>query len=79
MIFLKSIASVHWKYVKAGMSKGCIIGPGRGEIDNFTGISSPYEEPENADLVVNTSLLDLDQCVEKVIELLESRGVIASS
>ncbi|MCY3768043.1 MAG: adenylyl-sulfate kinase [Gammaproteobacteria bacterium] len=50
----------------------------KGEISNFTGISSPYEEPENADLTVNTSMLNLDQCVEKVIGLLESRGVISS-
>lgn len=48
----------------------------KGEIADFTGISSPYEEPEHADLIVNTSELNLEKCVGKVIELLESRGII---
>ncbi len=47
-----------------------------GEIKNFTGISSPYEEPENPELVVNTGALDLDECVASVIGLLRERGVI---
>lgn len=51
----------------------------KGEIPEFTGISSPYEEPENADLVVKTSELDIDSSVEKVITLLESRGLVPST
>jgi adenylylsulfate kinase len=47
-----------------------------GEIKNFTGISSPYEEPENPELVVNTGALELDECVASVIGLLRERGVI---
>lgn len=45
-----------------------------GEIKEFTGISSPYEEPDNAELVVNTGELPLEECVDLVIEFLESRG-----
>ena len=48
----------------------------KGEIVNFTGISSPYEEPQNADLVVDTDKLSLDACVDKVIQLLRSRCMI---
>ncbi len=48
----------------------------KGEIANFTGISSPYEEPENADLVINTAENDIGQCVETIIKLLESRVII---
>lgn len=47
-----------------------------GEIKNFTGISSPYEEPENPELVVDTGSLSLDESVLKVIGLLQERGVI---
>lgn len=47
-----------------------------GEIKNFTGISSPYEEPEDPELVVDTSSLSLDESVAKVIGLLQERGVI---
>jgi adenylylsulfate kinase len=50
-----------------------------GEIKNFTGISSPYEEPEDPELIVDTGSLSLDDCVAKVIELLRERGVIGPS
>jgi len=40
----------------------------RGEISNFTGISSRYEEPENPDVVVNTEGKTLDECVDIVLE-----------
>ncbi|MCP4875503.1 MAG: adenylyl-sulfate kinase, partial [Gammaproteobacteria bacterium] len=36
-----------------------------GEIPDFTGISSPYEEPESAELVVDTES-QLDACTEEV-------------
>jgi len=47
-----------------------------GEIKDFTGISSPYEEPENPELVVDTGVLSLEDAVTKVVELLRERGVI---
>jgi len=50
-----------------------------GEIKNFTGISSPYEEPEDPELVIDTGTLSLDECVAKVVGLLRERGVIGQS
>jgi len=47
-----------------------------GEIQNFTGISSPYEEPEDPELVVDTGTQSLDVCVEQVIGLLRERNVL---
>lgn len=47
-----------------------------GEIENFTGISSPYEAPESAELVIDTGTEPLDSCVERVVALLRERGVI---
>lgn len=41
-----------------------------GEIGQFTGISSPYEAPDNAELVVETSNHTLDDCVHQVISSL---------
>lgn len=40
----------------------------QGKIKNYTGISAPYEEPENPDLVLETHKCSLDQCVEKVVD-----------
>lgn len=42
-----------------------------GEIEEFTGISSPYEAPENPELSLDTSILSIDQCVDSIIELLK--------
>ena len=46
-----------------------------GEVKDFTGISSPYEPPERADLIVNTGTDSLEQCANQVLKLLEKRGV----
>ena len=48
-----------------------------GEIKEFTGISSPYEEPEDPDLVLRTSEKSLEECTEAVINLLVKRKAIA--
>ncbi|MDR8393510.1 adenylyl-sulfate kinase [Aliifodinibius sp. S!AR15-10] len=44
-----------------------------GEIDNFTGISDPYEEPENPELNIDTTDITVDEAVQQVIDYLESR------
>lgn len=48
-----------------------------GEIKDFTGISSPYEEPEAPELVVDTGSQSLEACVDRVLAMLKERGVIA--
>ena len=50
-----------------------------GEIPEFTGISAPYEAPESPELVLETAKHDLDACVQRVLEHLQSRGWIAGS
>lgn len=44
-----------------------------GEIKDFTGISSPYEEPVNPEIVVDTSKETVDQAVDKILEYLKKR------
>lgn len=48
-----------------------------GEIKEFTGISSPYEPPFNPELKVDTTA-SVDECVDKVLELLVSRSFVDS-
>jgi len=50
-----------------------------GKIKNFTGISAPYEEPINPEIAVDTGSQSLEACVDEIIELLESRGIINPS
>lgn len=41
-----------------------------GKLTDFTGITSPYEIPENPDIVVDTSQNDIEQCVDIILEKL---------
>ncbi len=47
-----------------------------GEIKEFTGISSPYEAPENPELVLHTDQSSVEECVQKVMHLLQQRCII---
>jgi len=47
-----------------------------GEIKEFTGVSAPYEEPLNPEIILNANILTIDEEVEKVIEYLKDRKVI---
>jgi adenylylsulfate kinase len=40
----------------------------KGEIRNFTGIDDPYEPPDNADLVIDTTALTLEDSIRRVME-----------
>lgn len=50
-----------------------------GIIPEFTGISSPYEAPENPELTVRTGVEALDACVEQVLEEMKHRGIIKNT
>ncbi len=47
----------------------------KGEIKDFTGISSPYEAPENAELTIDTGEASLEESVEKAIDTLKKRNI----
>lgn len=48
--------------------KGLYKAARAGKIFDFTGISSPYEEPENPDITVNTAEKTVEECVDLVLE-----------
>lgn len=55
-----------------GMYKKAI----RGEIKEFTGISDPYEEPVNPELVLETDRETLDESARKVLDYLKKSGYL---
>ncbi|HZT19566.1 MAG TPA: adenylyl-sulfate kinase, partial [Dongiaceae bacterium] len=68
----------HEIYVKADVPtcesrdpKGLYKRARRGEIPEFTGISAPYEEPEAAELVVDTAALSIEDSVRAVLDYVE--------
>jgi bifunctional enzyme CysN/CysC len=68
----------HEIYVKADVStcegrdpKGLYKKARSGEIQEFTGISAPYEEPEAAELVVDTTALPIEESVRAVVDYVE--------
>ena len=40
----------------------------KGEIKDFTGISAPFEAPENPDIEINTNKLSVDESIQKVLD-----------
>ena len=60
-------------------TKGLYAKARAGQINDFTGISSPYEEPDQPELKIDTGLMDLDACVDYVIQKLIELGIVPAS
>lgn len=52
--------------------KGLYARARRGEVKNFTGISAPFEAPEHPALSLDTSVLPVEESVQRIIELLKN-------
>ncbi|MEH7224402.1 adenylyl-sulfate kinase [Bacillus sp. JJ1566] len=70
-------------YVKCPISvcenrdpKGLYKKARNGEISEFTGISSPYEEPNHPELVIETDQLTIPQSVDTIIDYLKQRAIL---
>jgi adenylylsulfate kinase len=59
--------------------KGLYAKTRAGEIKEFTGISSPYEAPEQPELILDTDTETLEDCVARVVDLLLSRDILQTS
>ena len=60
-------------------TKGLYAKARAGVIKEFTGISSPYEEPEQPELRVETGSQSLEDCVDQVIAHLQEQGIIPAA
>ena len=57
--------------------KGLYAKARAGLIDNFTGVSDPYEEPQDAELTIDTSVMSRQQSIDAVLRLLSMGGWLA--
>ena len=56
--------------------KGLYLKAQAGEIANFTGISSPYEDPEHAEITVKTEGRTADDCAGEIVRYLRKQGFV---
>lgn len=47
-----------------------------GEIKEFTGISAPYEAPENAEIHIRSDKVSVEEAVAQITEYLQSKGLV---
>ncbi|MEO5376168.1 MAG: adenylyl-sulfate kinase [Magnetococcus sp. DMHC-6] len=50
-----------------------------GEIKDFTGISSPYEEPVQPELILETGVASIAQCAQQVVDMVMQRALLYQS
>ena len=75
-VFAEVFVDVPLAVAEARDVKGLYARARAGEIDDFTGISAPYEAPEDPELRIDTDTHDLDACVAGVVRWLEDAGVV---
>ena len=56
-------------------TKGLYKKAREGQIPEFTGISSPYEEPENPEVILETGNLEISECVDQIMTYLQVNGI----
>jgi bifunctional enzyme CysN/CysC len=75
----------HTVYINAGVEaceardvKGLYQKARRGEIADFTGVSAPYEVPDNPELVINTETHSVAECVEQLLAYVKKHFAFAT-
>ncbi|MCE7903219.1 MAG: adenylyl-sulfate kinase, partial [Gammaproteobacteria bacterium PRO9] len=74
--FIEVYLSTPLSVCEARDRKGLYARARAGIIKEFTGISDPYEVPENPELVIDTQKLTPDQAAHRILVKLESLGFI---
>lgn len=70
LTFIECYVATPLEVCKQRDTKGLYQKADRGEISGFTGIDQAYEPPTNPDLVLHAHLLTIEECVDKVINIL---------
>jgi adenylylsulfate kinase len=51
----------------------------KGEIKEFTGVSDPYEAPENPEIRIESEQEEPEESAQRILELLEQKGLIPAA
>ncbi len=74
--FLEVFVDTPLEICEARDIKGLYKKARAGEIKNFTGISSDYERPENAEIIIDGGRTSPEDAADQIIAVLEQRGFI---
>jgi len=74
--FIEIYVKCDLEVVKRRDPKGLYAKAMRGEIPEFTGISSPYEEPTEPEILVETDVQSVDDIVDQIMDSLTRRGLL---
>ena len=74
--FLEVFIDTPLKICESRDPKGLYQKARKGEILNFTGISSPYEVPNNPEIWLKTNEMSVEEAAERVVEYLKEKGYL---
>ncbi|KAL2269908.1 hypothetical protein VTJ83DRAFT_2092 [Remersonia thermophila] len=77
--FIEVYVDVPLEVAESRDPKGLYKKARAGEIKEFTGISAPYEAPENPEITIRTDQLSVEDCVRKISEYLVEKGLITQT
>ena len=74
--FIEIYVHVPLEVAEARDPKGLYAKARKGEIRDFTGVSAPYEEPENAEIVIRSAETGVEEAVVQIVKYLEEKGLV---
>ena len=74
--FIEIYVEAPLEVVEERDTKGLYKKARSGEIKNFTGVSDPYEEPQNPEVVVHTGSEDIQTSAGKILDYLVEKGLV---
>lgn len=77
--FIEVFVHVPLKEAEKRDPKGLYKKAKAGKIKEFTGISAPYEEPIDPEIMIDTTMLDVEMSKQKILAYLEQKGIIKKS
>ncbi len=75
--FIEVYVHVPLEIAESRDPKGLYAKARRGEIKDFTGISAPYEEPENPEVVIKSGENGVEEAVVQIVDYLRKQGLLA--
>jgi adenylylsulfate kinase len=77
LAFVEVFVDIPLEVAEARDPKGLYKKAREGKIPEFTGISAPYEAPENAEIHIRSDLKSVEDSVREITEYLQSKGLLS--